>query len=591
MKILNNYSFRRKIFAGMLMAAGVPMLIGYLVMLQMFNITYENNLNQEAETILNAVAGSFDSAFSNIYDALRELSEAPAIREKLKNGEGTETAVYRELYAVSSRYTDYAYFSIYDAQGHKVVSVAENAYIKEKLPLDWSVLYEATQKPGEVVVRNARLYQGERRVEFLRIATAVCGEDGEITGYIVATINNGLFDNMLNDLVEEEQGMIYGVDNFNELVYSSADSYDEEELRHARQELLETSEGKREQNSCLSMDKKYFFYTHYDDTCRLYLFYQQPVAALDHMKNASRTIAILSGVAGLFICILLSGYISNFIYRPIKRMQNGFSQIRSGNYEARVKVDSQDELGQLSESFNVMSEHLEENMECLLTRERELSEAQIKMMQAQLNPHFLYNSLDTIKWLGKANEIPEIATISAGLAKILRMSISARAEITLEKEIELAEAYVQIQEIRFADRFEFIVDLPEELRECLVPKQILQPLIENSIIHGLEGRENGRVMIQASQIEGQEETLLQILVRDDGVGMTPEQVERLNHCEETQADREDKHSIGFFNVNEIIRLNYGPAYGLHAVSRQREGTSVYVILPVRTDKDPVSKVQ
>ena len=135
------------------------------------------------------------------------------------------------------------------------------------------------------------------------------------------------------------------------------------------------------------------------------------------------------------------------------------------------------------------------------------------------------------------------------------------------------------------------MDLPDELKECLVPKQILQPLIENSIIHGLEGRENGRVMIQASQIEGQEETLLQILVRDDGVGMTQEEVERLNHCEETQVNREDKHSIGFFNVNEIIRLNYGPAYGLHAVSRQGEGTSVYVILPVRTDKDPVSRVQ
>ena len=150
-------------------------------------------------------------------------------------------------------------------------------------------------------------------------------------------------------------------------------------------------------------------------------------------------------------------------------MQDAIAEIRQGNFKARIKVDSQDELGQLSESFNMMAEHLTDNMERLLARERELSEVQIKMMQAQLNPHFLYNTLDTMKWLGKANQIPEIATISADLAKILRMSISASPEVPLAKEVELAEAYVQIQEIRFSDKFVFIVDLPDELAALLVP--------------------------------------------------------------------------------------------------------------------------
>lgn len=136
-------------------------------------------------------------------------------------------------------------------------------------------------------------------------------------------------------------------------------------------------------------------------------------------------------------------------------MQEAISEIWQGNFKARIKVDSQDELGQLSESFNVMSEHMTDNMERFLAREKELSEVQIKMMQAQLNPHFLYNTLDTMKWLGKANQIPEIATISADLAKILRMSISASPEVPLLKEVELAETYVQIQEIWFADKLEF----------------------------------------------------------------------------------------------------------------------------------------
>lgn len=236
----------------------------------------------------------------------------------------------------------------------------------------------------------------------------------------------------------------------------------------------------------------------------------------------------------------------------------------------------------------MMAEHLTDNMERLLARERELSEVQIKMMQAQLNPHFLYNTLDTMKWLGKANQIPEIATISADLAKILRMSISASPEVPLAKEVELAEAYVQIQEIRFADKFEFIVDLPDELASLLVPKQILQPIIENAILHGLEGRENGRVMVQARQTG---EEILQIQIRDDGVGMSREQVWKLNHCEEDTSEQhsmgKERHSIGYYNVNEIIRLNYGDGYGLYTESEEGAGTCIYMTLPVRKGEKDV----
>lgn len=565
------------------------MLIGYFIMLQMFNITYRRSLNQEAETILNAVAGSFDSAFSNIYDGIRQLAEEEIIRKNLENGDGAGTSVYRELYAVSSKYSKYGYFSIYDAEGKKLVSVTENTYIKEKLPLDWSVLYEAGQNPGKVVVRNARLYEGEKRVEFLRAAMAVRSEKGEITGYIVATVNDGLFDNMKWGLVSEDQGVIYAMDSFQEMVYCSTDSYDEDEMRRIRREMLRDEAADSDsQNACVSADKKYFYYVDYEETSGLYLFYQQPVAALNQLKNRAFTIAVMSAALGLIICIFLSKSVSSFIYQPIKRMQDAIAEIRQGNFKARIKVDSQDELGQLSESFNMMAEHLTDNMERLLARERELSEVQIKMMQAQLNPHFLYNTLDTMKWLGKANQIPEIATISADLAKILRMSISASPEVPLAKEVELAEAYVQIQEIRFADKFEFIVDLPDELAALLVPKQILQPIIENAIIHGLEGRENGRVMVQARQTG---EEILKIRIHDDGVGMSREQVWKLNHCEEDTSEQhrmgEERHSIGYYNVNEIIRLNYGDGYGLYTESEEGAGTCIYMTLPVRKGEKDV----
>ena len=224
-----------------------------------------------------------------------------------------------------------------------------------------------------------------------------------------------------------------------------------------------------------------------------------------------------------------------------------------------------------------------------ILRERELSEAHIKMMQAQLNPHFLYNTLDTMKWLGKVNEVPEVATLAAGLAKILRMSISARTKIRLSEEMELVDAYMEIQKIRFEDRYEFIMDVPEELLDCAVPKLILQPIVENSIKHGFAGRKTGTVMVQAFEVEGEKERELRMIVQDDGVGMPPERVEWLNTqsreenliYENKSGEQSEKKNIGYFNVNAIIRLNYGDAYGLRAESEQGVGTKIYITMPIR----------
>lgn len=584
MKMWEKISFRRKVFAGMVLVAGVPMLIGYLVMLQVFNITYQNKLKQEAETILNATAGSLDSAFLHIYDALQMLADSDMIKETLQSGETGDSEVYRQLYQATGEYGNYAHFSLYDAEGNKVLSVVENSYIKSELPLDWGLLYEAAGSPDVCVVRNARIYNGAHRVEYLRVAKAVLGDEGEILGYVIAVVNNGMFDDMLHGIVNENQGSIYAMDNFQEMVYCSSDSYDEDEMRIVRKSFL-GQRGEIQESTKLyeGEDGKYFYYLHYAQESRLYLFYQQPIAILTTIKNSVVIIAVLSGMLGIGICICLSGSVSNIIYQPIKRMQDAIIEIQQGNFNAKIEVDSQDELGQLSESFNIMAAHLEENMQCLIMRERELNEAHIKMMQAQLNPHFLYNTLDTMKWLGKANEVPEIATLSAGLAKILRMSISAKTKVSLEQELEFAEAYVQIQKIRFADKFEYIVDVPEELNDCLVPKLILQPIIENSIIHGFAEKTHGIVMVQAMCIQGTEEEQLQIVVSDDGAGMSEQQLAKLNSKE--QAKTAEKHSIGFYNVNEIIRLNYGEAYGLKAESCEGKGARIFITMPVRRGEE------
>lgn len=565
----HNSSVRKKIFTGSLLIAIVPMVIGYLLMLHVFNLTFRDNLQEEADVLMTSSTEAVVKGFSDIYDAVGQLSRNATVKEGLEQDDSDSDAkVYRELYSVTGKYGKYANYAIYDAEGNLETSIVKNRYIKEKLPLDWGVLYEVGAGSADHVTRNARIYDGTQREEYLRVAAAVRDDQGNITGYIVAAILKEHFADMLTGIGKEKQGILYLIDDFQETVYCSEKKYDEDELRSMRKLLEESGE-----SELTGID--YTCYMTYIEDCNLYLYYRQPTAAMNLMRHSIFIIALFSSLLTLLLCLILSKYFSSYFYRPIQKMQGALREIQEGHFDAHIEVEDTDEFGQLSDSFNVMSEHLTDNMEKLLLRERDLNEANIKMMQAQLNPHFLYNTLDTMKWLGKANDVPEVATLSSGMAQILRMSISAGQFITLAEEMNLLEAYVEIQKIRFEDKFEFIVDLPDGLTDCEVPKLILQPLVENSIIHGFDGREKGIIIVQAVQEDGE----LLITVQDDGIGINDEMLCKLN--ENIKLESNDHGNIGFYNVNAIIKLNYGETYGMHVTLREEGGTIISVKIPIR----------
>lgn len=534
-----------------------------------------------------------EEAFLNIFSVLGRLSEDASVGLFLERGEEKFAEdLYRKLYAAAGECGSYASFSIYDSAGYRKMTVTDNKYISKKLSLNWNILYRADRHPEEYVVCNARLYEGEKRVEYLRVGKPVLNEDGDVQGYVIATIVKDNFDNMLKGLGKEKEGVIYVMDDFREIVYFSSESYSEE-IVNAGKALFKM------EAPCMSMEKDSFYYLDYNKECNLYIMYRQPTAFLNHMKSYVLCIAVLTGIFSVLVCLFLSYYFSRLIYKPIQRMQLAIGEIKKGNYETHIEVSGDDELGQLSESFNAMSTHLQDNTERLIQRERELSDSNIKMMQAQLNPHFLYNTLDTMKWMAKENGLPELVSMSSNLAQILRMSISARPIIRLSQEIALVEAYTEIQKIRFEDKFELIVDIPEDLAECMVPKLTLQPIVENAIIHGLAECEAGMVLVQASAVNGGgdlsgigadssalalEGETLQILVQDDGAGMTAEEVKQLNETGQTAKGKTSGHeSIGYNNVDAIIRLHYGEQYGLYTESEKGAGTKVYLLLPLIRD--------
>ena len=265
---------------------------------------------------------------------------------------------------------------------------------------------------------------------------------------------------------------------------------------------------------------------------------------------------------------------SRSIGQPVSLLDKAMAKVKKGDLSIRIRTNRQDELGRLTESFNQMTGDLQKYLDDTVQKQKDLNKTTLRLYQTQLNPHFLYNTLDSIKWSARINQVPEIAVLAENLAVILRKSISSRPFITLREELETLESYVEIQKIRFTGRFLYETEIPDQLEDCMVPKMILQPLVENAIIHGLDGCEHGYIYIYAFQKEG----ILNISVTDDGCGMSRGMADWINSGAPAKRDGH----LGLYNVINILKIYYGQEYGMEAAVTE-DGTTVTLRLPVQKE--------
>lgn len=551
------------------MGAFVPMIILIVGVLVSFRVSNAHKFETEAGKVMEEAAVLLNEQCGNVIEGLERVADAPST-ERMLTGNDTDDlyGTYRILYTTFTELGDIADFAIYNKDGKVKLTTGDNEYSKKNISVNWGIFYELKNNPVSVAVRNARIYNGTRKLQFLRIGRTVLNSDNEVIGFVVANINDSHFAKSLGKMNLNQLGAMYITDDFDACVYSSS-TVDENIFYEASKNFV----GK--EGEYTTPDKDYKFYYHVDEDYPLKLIYRQQLIPYNEMSKSLEIIVLLSSFLALIMCLVLSNYLSSFIYKPIGRMRAGMEAIKQGNFDVQLKVDASDELGLLTENFNEMSSKLTDNMNQLVNREKELADANIKMMQAQLNPHFIYNTLDTMKWIAKDSEISDVATLSSGLAKIMRASISSGQTVTLKNELELVESYTEIQKIRFDDKFEYISDVPDEFLDCIVPKLILQPIVENCILHGFAERAYGQVLIYAERKEDK----LFIYVKDDGVGMDADTVRRLNSHEKLTSGS----SIGFYNVDSIIRLHYGEGYGLSVSSDKNNGTVVKYTLPFGFD--------
>lgn len=284
-------------------------------------------------------------------------------------------------------------------------------------------------------------------------------------------------------------------------------------------------------------------------------------------------VMILLVLAAVIIAAFATLGAVNRLIRPTRQLVGKMREFGQGKLDSRFDVRTGDEIGQIGFAYNHMAESIQNLMEKVYTLELAKKEAEIEILKMQLNPHFLYNTLDTISWLGIVGGNEDVSEISVSLARLLRANIKNDAMITVEEEMASIQDYLRIQQYRFGDKIEIHYDIAPEAGMCYMPNFLLQPLVENSIIHGLENLAGSGDLFISIRMAGK---WLHFCVEDNGIGMAEDEVRRLLlQCE----DMKSKRSIGLKNVYRRLYLLYGDSCAFHIESMQERGTKISFKIP------------
>ncbi len=555
-----SYSFRKRLFAGFLIVSLVPLLICSAMLLQIFRLRMTNSADTQSEQALDESILALDRLDGGIRGAVQALRGDRVVSQALFDERAEDTLVNGKLFRASGEAKNFARLDLYDISGLWRYST-QTAPASLRLPTSWGILYEAAQAPENELVYISGEQPSSDAV--LQGAALLTDAYGAPMGYLVISVSPAGLQSLLGGKAGA-QNVLAVLSRYWRPVYCTNGALGDQLAARLRAQLL--SGGTL---SGLSEDYVYRIRRH--EATGLCVVLQQPQVFTRSTMRLLYTVSISCALICIGVCVVMSFQMSRQLFRPIGQLHNALQQVGKNNLEVHVPVLQSDELGELAQQFNRMVIDLKRNQQLLVDNQRALNEAQIRMLQAQLNPHFLCNTLDTMKWISKINQVPQVALMSTDLADILRFCIRPEEFVSLRQEVEVLKRYMEIQRIRLADSFTFSVEVPAELEDCLVPKMMLQPLAENAVLHGLSGVDGGRLEVTVSAADG----VLRICVADNGAGLPQELLGKY------RPHAAGEGHLGLFNVDTILQKHYGAEFGLFLANRaEGAGAVITATLPV-----------
>lgn len=358
-------------------------------------------------------------------------------------------------------------------------------------------------------------------------------------------------------------------------------------LKNRVDDIMENiKEGGQYDSNIKELDDNIYILTELiQEDIQYYIYYQTQSMEIvtsdlnQQMRNFVIIVTILLLVLVLVVCIA-AFLVTTGILRPLWQLYDATGEVAEGNFAVRTHVNTNDEIAVLSHGFNEMAENMQTLVDQVREDEQKMRKADLRLLQEQINPHFLYNTLDTIVWMIECDKSDEATEMVVALSDFFRLVLSKGKEfISIRMEEQHIRSYLQIQEKRYHDIMEYHIDISPELYEYQIPKMTLQPIVENALYHGIKYKRSKGIIDISGELTG---NLIYLTVSDDGAGMDEENLKNLSH-EILKPCKETDRGFGLANVNERIRMYFGEEYGIHIESAPGRGTKITIVIPAILD--------
>ena len=540
-----------------------------------FASVYSNALLKDAKLSSGQTLGQIALAVNNNLDSMRQKLEF--IEETVGDSSDVED-FYNKISVISRMQRDIYAVTVYDENGDIIAATNGETPIKKQIYKDLSFeksLFESAEDFAFSSPHVQTVFEGR----YPWVVTLAAKADTPVLEngvYITIDYEFSEIAKYIDNVGIGRHGYCFITDSGGNIIY------------HPQQQLIFS--GIKNENT--DFIKGLSDGVHYEKnviyaitTTEYSLWRVVGLSFTDELTVERRTQIIFSIAISFFCCgiialIVLRAYskIVNAPVRSLIKAMNAFEN-QAENFRYKGGNESVTELRIISSSFEHMANTIQNLMERVHREEQELRKTELKALQAQINPHFLYNTLDSIQWMCEQGKTKDAAEMVRALARLFRISISRGRElITIKEELQHAENYLIIQSYRYRSQFSYTIDASDELMDCLCNKITIQPLIENAIYHGIDRMvDEGEIKITVKPAEDDDDIL--ITVSDNGVGMTKEQCGKI-----LAKDRSDSGGIGVKNVNDRLKIYFGKKYGLSIESELDVGTTVTVRIP-KIDKE------
>ncbi|MDH6368753.1 two-component system sensor histidine kinase YesM [Paenibacillus sp. PastF-3] len=585
--LVNNLKLRTKLFLSFGCVVLIPVLIvGLFLTIELRNMAMANALEQITANV------------DRVKKRTGEMLNVPIdIAYRLSNDSRLEEVAnhhYESVYDVVEAYWNYPDFRDFVRLYNEVSSI--RLYIDNPTILDnWEFLqtsenvtqeqwYQTALNQRGLVCwnyirdnRNGRYYLSLiRKVNFFKERT---------TGVLVVNVNT----NKLNAILNQESFETLIMDENDNIVASNrVDTQDKSLTNIDLITLSATGQGPHN----VTIDGKPFkmVIDHWQpggssNSLRIISIFS--VASIVDEPNQIIFLASIVVLSALFMAILLIYYVSRLLTGRILHLSKHISKVASGNLEATLVIDGKDEIGQLARQFNHMVRNIKELMSEVQESNRQKNAIQLKqneikfkMMASQINPHFLFNALESIRMKTLVRGQADISQVVRLLGKMMRKNLEVgNGMISLQSELETVSCYLVIQKFRYDDRLTYELHVDPRANPLQIPPLIIQPLVENCVIHGLENRIDGGMIRVEIRLE---DHYLKVQVSDNGAGISKARIQEIIKMLDHNDDYET-NSIGIRNIHLRLQLTYGPQFGLTLTSQIGFGTQISFAIPLRSD--------